>query len=313
MAINVLYLDTLNEHMEKMIMDLCPKDVSLKFLNPVKGEKGTIEDAEVLIVTTYNCSREVIEKASKLKLIQRTGVGLDMVDVECAKERNIPISICKGFNSSSVAELAILDILALYRRIITLDNLGKKGEWHTWTYRHDSYEIFGKTVGVVGGGAIGYEIMLRLAGFGCEIIYTDICRMNEEQEKKLNCKYTTMEDLLNRSDIVTLHVPLLESTKGIIGREQFDMMKDSAVLINTARGPLVDSDALIDALKSGKLWGAAVDVFDPQDPLFGVDGLNIIITPHIGAATADNYYRSYRLCMENAQRVSRGEESLYIV
>ena len=180
MSVTALYLDTLNEHMERMILNMCPKEVDLRFLNPTVGKKGELKDADVLIVTTYKTTKDVIAAAPKVKLIQRTGVGVDMVDVAYAREKNIPISICKGFNATSVAELAILDMLALYRHIIDLDNKGKKKEWHTMTYRHDSYEIVGKTVGVVGGGTIGKEVIKRLAAFDAETIYYDVYPMPAE-------------------------------------------------------------------------------------------------------------------------------------
>lgn len=313
MSVTALYLDTLNEHMEKMILDMCPEEVDLRFLNPTIGKKGELKDADVLIVTTYYATKDVIAAAPNVKLIQRTGVGLDMVDVAYAKERNIPISICKGFNSTSVAELAILDMLALYRHIIDLDNKGKKKEWHTLTYRHDSYEIVGKTVGVVGGGTIGKEVMKRLNAFGAEIIYYDVYPMAEEDEKQLKCRRVDLDELLEDSDIITLHAPLLDSTRGMIGKEQLAKMKPNAILINTARGALVDPDALIEALQEKKIWGAAFDVFEPTEPLFGVDLPNLIVTPHVGAATYDNYYRGYELCMENALRIGRGEEPLYTI
>lgn len=313
MSVTALYLDTLNEHMEKMILDMCPEEVDLRFLNPTLGKKGELKDADVLIVTTYYATKDVIASAPNVKLIQRTGVGLDMVDVAYAKERNIPISICKGFNSTSVAELAILDMLALYRHIIDLDNKGKKKEWHTLTYRHDSYEIVGKTVGVVGGGTIGKEVMKRLNAFGAEIIYYDVYPMAEEDEKQLKCRRVDLDELLENSDIITLHAPLLDSTRGMIGKEQLAKMKPNAILINTARGALVDPDALIEALQEKKIWGAAFDVFEPTEPLFGVDLPNLIVTPHVGAATYDNYYRGYELCMENALRIGRGEEPLYTI
>lgn len=313
MSVTALYLDTLNEHMEKMILDMCPEDVDLRFLNPVIGKKGELKDADVLIVTTYRTTKEVIAAAPKVKLIQRTGVGVDMVDVAYAKEKNIPISICKGFNATSVAELAILDMLALYRHIIDLDNKGKKKEWHTMTYRHDSYEIVGKTVGVVGSGTIGKEVMKRLNAFGANIIYYDVYPMSAEDEERLQCRLVTMDELLETSDIVTLHVPLFESTKGMIGKEQLAKMKRSAILVNTARGALIDTDALIEALKEKRIWGAAFDVFEPSEPFFGVDLPNLIVTPHVGAATYDNYYRGYELCLENAQRIGRGEEPKFTI
>lgn len=313
MGVTALYLDTLNEHMERMILGMCPPEVDLRFLDPTVGKKGELKDADVLIVTTYKTTKEVIAAAPNVKLIQRTGVGVDMVDVAYAREKKIPISICKGFNATSVAELAILDMLALYRHIIDLDNKGKKKEWHTMTYRHDSYEIVGKTVGVVGGGTIGKEVMKRLAAFDAEIIYYDVYPMPEEDEKRLHCTRAGLDELLGRSDIITLHAPLLESTRGMIGKEQFAKMKKNAILINTARGALVDADALVCALEEKRIWGAAFDVFEPGEPLFGADLPNLIVTPHVGAATYDNYYRGYKLCMENSQRIGRGEEPLYTI
>ncbi len=310
MGINVLYLDKMNEPMERMILDMCPPDVDLRFLQPNIGKKGTLEEAECLFDTTFQVTREIIDQVPKLKLIQRTGVGVDMVDVAYAKEKNIPVSICRGFNSSSVAELAVLDMLALYRYIVDLTCLSRKKEWHTWTFRHESYELLGKTVGIIGGGAIGREVMKRVSAFGTHLIYNDVVRMDEEKEKELGCEYVSFDELIKRSDIISLHVPLLDSTRGMIGAEQFAQMKDTALLINTARGQLVDEKALVEALKSRKIRGAAVDVFEPEDPLFGLEIDNLITTPHVGAATYDNYYRVYKFGLENAQRVAAGEAPL---
>ena len=181
------------------------------------------------------------------------------------------------------------------------------------TYRHDSYEIVGKTVGVVGGGTIGKEVIKRLHAFDAELIYYDVYPMPAEEEDRLGCRRVTLDELLEQSDIITLHAPLLENTRGMIGRAQFEKMKRNAILVNTARGALVDADALIEALKEKKIWGAAFDVFEPGEPLFGVDLPNLIVTPHVGAATYDNYYRGYKLCIENSQRISRGEEPVFTI
>jgi D-3-phosphoglycerate dehydrogenase len=313
MSTYTLYLDKLNKPMEQMLIDMCPSDVELRFLEPNIGKKGRLEEAECFIDTTFRCTKEIIDSAPDLKLIQRTGVGVDMVDVAYAKQKGIPISICKGFNATSVAELTLLFILALYRHLAVVDLLTKKGEWHTWTFRHESFELFDKTVGVVGGGTIGKEVIKRVNGFGAKIIYTDVFRMSLEDEKKLNCKFVNLNELLSGSDVVTLHVPLLDETNGMIGEKQFEMMKPSAVLINTARSQLVDDKALVEALKNGQIWGAAVDIFEPSDPLFGLDIPHFISTPHLGAATYDNFYRCYKLCLENAQRIGRGEKPLSLL
>ena len=309
-----LYLDKLSQPMEKMIIDMCPPDITLRFLSPTVGEKGDFADADCIFVTTFNTPKEIIEKCPKLKLIQRTGVGVDHVDVAYAKEKGIHVSICKGFNATSVAELAVLDMLALYRRLVILDNLGKKGEWHTWTYRHDSYELLGKTVGVIGAGAIGRELIKRVKPFETRVIYSDVNRMSEEDEKALGCEHVPFDKLIESSDIISIHAPLTAGTRGMIGKAEFERMKSSVILINTARTQIVDHVALVDALRNKRIWGAAVDVFEKDDPLFGLDdGLNVIITPHIGAATYDNYERVYKFCLENVQRIGRGETPLFLI
>lgn len=310
MGINVLYLDKMNEHMERMILNMCPPNVDLRFLQPNIGKKGTLAEAECLLDTTFKVTKEIIDQAPRLKLIQRTGVGVDMVDVAYAKEKGIPISICRGFNASSVAELAVLDMLALYRHLIELDMLGKKKEWHTWTFRHESYELLGKTVGIIGGGTIGREVMKRVKAFGTHVIYTDVMRMPAEEEAAIGCEYRSLDNLICEADVISIHVPLLESTRGMIGRDEFERMKDSAILINTARGQIVDEVALVEALKNKKIRGVAVDVFEENEPLFGLNLENLIVTPHVGAATYDNYYRVYKFSLENAQRIAAGEEPL---
>jgi D-3-phosphoglycerate dehydrogenase len=318
MANVVLYLDKLNKHMEQMLIDMAPSDVDVRFLKPNVGKQGNLEDATCFFVTNYEVTKEVIDAAPNLKLIQRTGIGVDNVDVEYATKKGIPVSISKGFNASSVAELAILDMLALYRKIVTLDPLTKKGEWHTWTYRHESFELLGKTIGVIGSGTIGREVMKRLKPFGTSVIYYDVYRMPEELEKEIGATYVEFEDLVCDSDIITLHIPWLPSTENLIGEKQFKQMKNSAVLINTARGPIVDQKALVNALKKGEIWGAASDVYssepaDPNDPLFKLENVNLITTPHLGAATYDNYYRVFDFALSNTQRVGRNEKAEFVI
>ncbi len=306
-----LYLDKLNPHMEKMLLERMPSDVDIRFLNPVTGRKGELAEADVFIDTTFQVTKEVIDAAPNLKLIQRTGIGVDMVDVAYAKEKNIPVSVCRGFNSISVAELAVLDMLALYRRLPFMDATMKQGEWHTWTYRHVSYELTGKTVGVVGAGAIGRHVIKRVKAFDTNVLYYDVYRLPEEKEKELGITFVPLDELIRTSDVITLHLPLLPTTKGMIGKKELSEMKKDAILVNTARDLLIDLDALADALLAGEILGAAVDVLDPlteSSPLYKAKDTNLILTPHIGAATYDNYDRVYRLCATNLKHLMAGEE-----
>lgn len=311
MAVVALYLDKLNEHMERMLLERCSDEIDIRFLNPTIGKKGELADADILIDTTYKVTKEIIDAAPNVKLIQRTGIGVDMVDVEYAKEKGIPVSVCRGFNSTSVAELAVLDMLAVYRKLSVLDTLTHKGEWHTWTWRHQSYELTGKTVGIIGAGAIGKLVAKRVQAFGASVIYYDVYRMPEVQEQKLDITYRAFDELITEADVITLHSPLLESTRGMIGRKQLLAMKKTAILVNTARDQLVDLEALVEALRENEIAGAAIDVFDPikeGSPFFGTEDLNLVLTPHIGAATYDNYDRVYQLCNKNALHILHGEE-----
>ena len=167
----VLYTDKLNYDMEKMLLDMAPKDMNIRFLDPVIGKKGTIEEAETLLVTNFKCTADVIDKAPYLKLIQRTGVGLDNVAVDYATKKGIPVSVSRGTNQNSVAELAVLLMLAVCRRLQILDPLTKKGEWHTWTYRHCSSTLDGRTIGIIGAGAVGREVIKRVKAFNTNVIY----------------------------------------------------------------------------------------------------------------------------------------------
>lgn len=307
-----LYLDKLNPAMEKMLLDRLPQEIDVRFLTPAVGKKGELKDADILIDTTFQVTKDIIDAAPNLKLIQRTGIGVDMVDVAYAREKGIPISVCPGFNSVSVAELAVLDILALYRWLPFMDERTKKGEWHTWTHRHESYELTGKTVGVIGAGNIGRNVIKRVKAFDTTVLYYDAFRMPEEKEAEMGIIYAPLEKLIPEADVVVMAgLPLLPSTRGMIGREQLKAMKKTAVLVDTAREQLVDLQALADALLEGEIMGAAIDTFSPlpEDcPLFKAKDKNLILTPHIGAATWDNYDRVYRLCAANALHVLRGEE-----
>ena len=313
MPAEVLYLDKMSSEMEQILIKMCPDNIEMKFLQPSShlGTKGSIEEAEYVLVTNYIVSKDIIDKTKSLKMIQRTGVGVDNVDTAYAREKSIPVSITLGTNASSVAELVIGMILSLYRRIHILNNRAKEGYWDTWTFRHESYEILGKIIGIIGVGAIGIELIKRLKGFlPDQIIYNDLNRLSEEEETALGVSYKSLDYLLESCDVISLHVPWLESTRGLIGRNQIAKMKSNAILINTARGPIVDQDALVEAVKNGKIGGAGLDVFDPEPFTKDCDVMkheNIITTSHVGAATLDNYERVFDFCFQNITRLENGE------
>lgn len=311
-----LYLDRTNEHIEKLLLSHKVPGLTFKFLNPVAAEQGTLEEADYIMAATYKVSAELMAQAPKLKLVARTGVGTDSVDLEYAKEHNIYVTIARGGNAISVAELVLLDMLALLRKVCLLDRTTKEGQWQTWTYRHESFELRGKTVGIIGLGMIGKEVVRRANAFGAHCIYYDIFRLTPEQERELNVRFVSLDELLEQSDLVSLHINYTGDNKGYIGREQFARMKKTAYLINCDRGPLVDEEALVWALDNGEIAGAALDAYccEPlpvDSPLTKYP--NVITTPHLGGATYDAYRYNFDMCIENILAVEHGKRPKFIV
>ena len=247
-------------------------------------------DAEIMILRIFKAPKEVIERNPNLKMILRWGAGFDSVDIEAAGARGILVTNTPGANANAVSELAVTLMLTVYRKILEHTDSLRSGAWSKNTYLNSSFSLFGKTVGIVGGGNIGRQVALKVQAFGAEVQYYDAFRLPAETEEKFNMKYVSLEELLKTSDIVTLHVPLLDSTRHMIGEDQIKSMKDDAVIINTARGGLVDDKALCAAVKAGKLLGAGLDGVEEEPLPAGHELLTtpgIVVTPHVGGGTAD--------------------------
>jgi D-3-phosphoglycerate dehydrogenase len=248
----------------------------------IKGFDGLIVRSKPLV------TRKVIESADRLKVIARAGVGLDNIDVKAAEERGIALINAPESSTQSVAELAIGLMLAVARKIAFSDRRMREGYWAKKEAM--GVELSGKTLGVIGAGRIGSAVA-RIAkyGFNMHILYYDVaCR--DDLNKELGAECVSIEELLKRSDIVTIHVPLLPETRHMINEEKLRLMKKTAILINTSRGAVVDTAALVKALSEGWIAGAGLDVFEeeplPKDhPLTKLD--NVVLTPHIGASTKE--------------------------
>ncbi len=252
-----------------------------------------VADLDAIIVrSATKVRREMIDAAKNLKVIGRAGVGLDNVDVEYAKSKGIEVINTPGATSISVAELTIGLILAVMRKIAYADREMRKGAWPKKKCK--GIEMYGKTLGIIGIGRIGREVARRAKAFGMRIIYYDVFKLDDETARELGVEFRELEDLLRESDVITLHLPLTPETRHLINRERIEMMKDGAIIVNAARGGIVDEDALYDALKSGKLYGAALDVYEneplKESKLFELD--NIVLTPHIGAQAKEGQTRA---------------------
>jgi glyoxylate reductase len=253
----------------------------------------------LLSLLTDPVDAELIGAAPNLRAISNYAVGVDNVDVEAAAARGIPVGNTPDVLTESTADLAVALMLGIARRLSEGEAFVRAGEWRTWEPGLMlGRDLYGATVGIVGYGRIGQAVGRRLEGFGCELLTTS------------RNGGSSIEELLDRSDFVTLHCPLTPATRGLIGTEALSRMKPTAYLINTARGPIVDSDALARALHAGELAGAALDVTDPE-PLPGdhplLDAPNLLVVPHVGSATIATRERMADMAVDNLLAGLAGE------
>ena len=253
----------------------------------------------------------------KLKLVQLLSAGYDRVDIEAARKAGIPVCNNGGANAIAVAEHALLLMLAVSRRLVWQHAMTTSGRWRGNDIANVKlYELYGRTLGIVGLGTIGKKVARLAKPFGLDIQYYDIVRLTEDQADALGVRFRLLNELLQSSDIVSLHVPLTPSTRHMIGARELRSMKKSAYLVNTCRGPVVDEAALYEALTNGTIAGAGLVVFDQEppaanNPLFSLD--NVILTPHFAGPTWDNQYARFRNAFDNVQRVARAEKPLWII
>ncbi len=257
--------------------------------------------------------KEVIESAPKLKMIQRTGVGTDTIDILCLKQKGIPVYVNPGINSSSVAEHAVLLMLALLRKLVMVDTSVKSGKWNKNDIGFECSSLNGKVIGLIGIGNIGKKVAQIVRSFGVTVLYYNPYKLSNKIENELNVQFCDFKKMISEVDILSLHCPLTPETKGIIGTDELKLMKKSAVLINTARGPLVDQDALIKALNQGMIKGAGLDVYKKEppksdSPLLKLD--NVILTPHIAGLTMETFCKMITNAFENIKLFEMGQLGL---
>jgi phosphoglycerate dehydrogenase-like enzyme len=306
----VVYLEPVPDDVEAIIRDCLPDGFTLRVREANESPVDVVGDADFILVATTPLTAEVIAAAPRLKLIQHQGVGYDNVDVAAAAQVGIPIGLTPEGTSKPVAEHVILLILSLYRNIFVANRTLREGQWLQWQLRPQSYNLVGKRMGIVGLGRIGREVARRTRAFECQLVYYDVMRAPAEVETELEVEYVPFDDLLAQSDIITLHLPRTEETQGMIGAAQLARMKPTALLINTARGGLVDEAALYQALTSRQIAGAGLDVFAVEPP--GVDNPllhldNVAATPHIAAGTRDALANKMQAAFGNMQRVAEGQ------
>jgi phosphoglycerate dehydrogenase-like enzyme len=278
---------------------------------------AAMRDAEYLLGFLRFLPDDAYLDATRLKLVQVLSAGYDMVNIEGARKAHIPICSNGGANSVAVGEHAIMLMLAVYRKLVAFHQNVNAGRWHRGIPRtEDIYEIEGKTVGIVGLGNIGQQVARRIKAFDARVIYYDLFRRTPEEEQRLGVEFVPLETLLESADIVSLHVPLNDQTRHMIGANELSRMKPKAILINTCRGEVVDEAAMIKALQDRQIMAAGLDCqekepADPNNPLLKLP--NVTLTPHNAGPTIDSYRKRFGNGYANIQRVASGQPPLWVI
>jgi phosphoglycerate dehydrogenase-like enzyme len=316
---NVLFLTNLAPQTAALLTQQAPPDfrVAVHPISLPDEEKiPLVRTADFLILFPGVISDNVLRAAQNLKLIQLVSAGFDRINVDLCRELGIPVANNGGANSIDVAEHTIALILGCYRRMVAMDANVRNNRWSAIDSGATTYTIMGKTAGIIGLGKIGQRTARLLAAFGAKLLYYDPYPASPAVEQELGVQRVELDQLLRQSDIVTLHVPLNAATRGLISTRELGLMKPTALLINTCRGPVVDEAALTTALQNRQILGAGLDVLEkeppaPDNPLFQLD--NVIFTPHTAGVTYDTWPRRGEFIFENLQRVWRGEPPLATV
>lgn len=263
------------------------------------------EDADIVIIANNPYPKEAFTNAKNLKLINVAFTGVDHVDQEASKEQDVQIANAAGYSNTAVAELVIGLTLDVYRGISFGNDSIQQGE-EVMLYQGN--EIRGKTVGIIGTGSIGLETAKLFKAFGARLIGYN--RSKRQEAKELGLEYVSLDELMTQSDIISLHLPLNDETKNTLSREKLEMMKESAVLINAARGPIIDNDALAELLNEGKIAGAGIVVFDMEPPISAdyplLSAKNALLTPHVAYLTDESMVARAHIAFENVEKFIEG-------
>jgi phosphoglycerate dehydrogenase-like enzyme len=310
----VFYFSHAPENVYAIIREEVPPGFELVTLAEDSDDERTrkIADCEAVIVAAKPMRREFVDAAPRLRLLHHQGVGYqDTVDVVALKARNIALALTPAGTTIGVAEHTVMLTLAVCKRLTFADSELRRGRWHINSLRPYSFELFGRTVGYVGMGRIGREAAVRFRAFGTTGIYHDpAVQLPVEEEHALGLTRVGFDELISQADVITLHIPSGKETHHLIGKAALARMKPQAIVINTARGSIVDETALCRALQEGRIAGAGLDVFEeepfsPENPLAALP--NVVLTPHIAAGTRDALKTKMRALFQNVHRFFAGQ------
>ena len=315
----VVFLTGLKEALIEEVVSYSPPDYEVVVLDKSSTEEqriNEVRDADFLLCYGQDPSDEVIKSLEKCRLVQLLAAGYDRMNLDLLAELEIPCANNGGANSWAVADQAVLLMLAIYKQLLASDNSTREGRWAEPITGQNTFEMAEKKVGILGIGNIGRQVAKRVQGFDAKVQYFDLYPLDDRTAEELNVTYVSLEELFSTSDIISCHTPLTNDTKHIVNSNTLSLMKPTAILINTSRGPVVDEEALISALQSGVIAAAGLDVFEkepvsPDNPLLKMD--NVVATPHMAGTTWDTWARRANFGFENMERIRNGEAPQAVV
>lgn len=289
-----------------MAQAVLPQDIEITYYDTRVSDTDTLisrgRDADIIAVSNLPLNADVISGCTNLKMLAVAFTGVDHIAMDACRQRGITVCNCAGYSTAAVADLVFGMVVALYRNLIPCNEAVRRQGTKEGLI---GFELEGKTFGIIGTGAIGLRVASIAQAFGCRVL-----AYSRTKKDVPGITYTDLETLLKNSDIVSLHTPLTPETRGLIGEKELSSMKPSAILINTARGPVVDSAALADALNCGKIAGAGVDVFEMEPPVPAdhplLNAKNLIATPHVAFATREALVKRAAIVFDNIDRWIRG-------
>ena len=322
MSAKVVLLSPDNTEQLEEIRRLAPEGVEIGWVDstlPIEQQAEQMRDTIAVIAIPSVFPMELARACPNLRLVQTVSAGTNMMDLQALGELGVKVSNNGGGNAVAVAEHSIALMVSVYRKLQLQFKYVKERQWAgdmRARWFAEAYELTDKTVGIFGFGRIGQRVARRLQGWDCELLYSDVVSFPAELEEELHVSRVSKEELLQRSDIVTLHVPLNRHTRAMLSDREFDMMKPNAVLINACRGPVVDEAALIRAMRAGKIAAAGLDVLEeeptnPDNPLLDMD--NVLVTPHMAGFGQEASEKSRVFAVQNTTSVAAGNEPESVV
>jgi len=303
----ILICDNLNQQVYKELETIGDCFDISKSASKDEDLANHIKDSEIVVIrSATKLTKEVLDKAEQLKIIARCGVGIDNVDLDFAKSKNIFVTNAPSANLISVVELTVALIISASRKLSLADSHLKKGRWNRSEFL--GYELYGKTLGIVGFGKAGRLVADRMKSFGMSIVFYDpyVTDWNGSEES------IELDDLLRTADVVSIHVIKTKDTENLISKDMLDLLKPSSIIVNTSRGGVLDEEYLFELLESEKIFGAGLDVYsnEPPENVDRYNGLNLVTTPHIGASTNEAQLKAGLETIENIKKILAGDESV---